>query len=414
MTTRSDLAAGAGVVVLIAALSGCIDYLDPGEVGAVRYFGEVRSTAGMPLPVLPPISDRDGNAYVLSGARDLRQVTAFTGQAGGGWSSGCSLHKADDRGAHGWIGGARDRAWYWSGDALVEVSGETGSCNYVLDRDPASAANLAFLGVVPSVRDAPSRVTVVALIQSPNDALPYWVVVDLGLQRYTQLRRFEPGNASNVVVLGTGALDDAGRGVMLVKYDLGGVPVVEARYLDADATETGVAKVGGLEMAAEDEVLGFLAATEDTTAAGVLADGRLVVFNRQGGSARGVSGLTPAGVHVKDGALWMVGTNGSGPAIAGVAPDGGVGGIVGWSTSSRAAGALAGGLQVVDDRAAPRRYTTWSNSSSAIGPFPFLSAATPHAYASGTTLWVIAGTAYDVGGELRTQIALAPIGLAYP
>ena len=91
-------------LLVLAALTGCIDYLDPGEVGAVRYFGEVRYTPGTPLPLLPPIADRDGNAYVLSGSRDLRQVTAFTGQAGGGWSSGCALHKGDDRGAHGWIG----------------------------------------------------------------------------------------------------------------------------------------------------------------------------------------------------------------------------------------------------------------------------------------------------------------------
>ena len=86
------------VLVLVLGLTGCIDYLEPGEVGAVRYFGEVRSTPGEPLPLLPPISDRDGNYYVLSGARDLRQVTVFTGQAGGGWSSGCGLHKGDDRG----------------------------------------------------------------------------------------------------------------------------------------------------------------------------------------------------------------------------------------------------------------------------------------------------------------------------
>lgn len=400
-------------MLVLAALTGCIDYLNPGEVGAVRFFGEVRSTPGGPLPLLPPISDRDGNAYVLSGARDLRQVTVFTGQAGGGWSSGCSLHKGDDRGAHGWIGRTQDHAWYWSGDALVEVSGETGSCSYVLDLDPASAASISFLGVAPTIRDAPSRVTVVALIQTPNDAVPYWVVVDLEQQRYTQLAKFDPAYATNVEVLGTGAVDDAGTSVFLVRYDAGGAPVVEARYVDADSREIRRAAVGGLDAAREDEVRGFLSVADDNTAAGVLVDGRQVVLNPQGGSARAVSGMTAAGVHVADGALWLAGTSG-GPVIARIAGDGSVGAVQAWNTSERTESRLAATLQVVDDRAAPRRYVGWSNSKSAIGAFPFLSEATPHGYAQDTTLWLVAGPAYDVGGQRVTQIALAPIGLAYP
>jgi hypothetical protein len=71
-------------------------------------------------------------------------------------------------------------------------------------------------------------------------------------------------------------------------------------------------------------------------------------------------------------------------------------------------------VTVVDDRAAPRRTIAWQGSSSAIGPYPFMSASPPHHYATDETLWLIAGPAYEAGGETHTQIAIAPIGVAYP
>jgi len=398
--------------LLLAVLPACLDYLDPGQVGTVRFFGEVQSTPGSPLPLLPPISDRDGNAYVLSGGRDLRQVTVFTGQAGGGWVSGCALHKGDDRGAHGWVGRTRDHAWYWSGDALVEVSGETGSCSFVLDRDPASAASISFLGVAPAVRDAPSRTSVVALIQTPNDALPFWVVVDLNQKRYTQLTRFAPAG-DKIVVLGTGAVDEAGASVFLVRYELDGLSYVEARYLDAEANITRTVPVSGLNALGEDAVLDFLAVDKDGTAAGVLSDGRIVVFNRDGGSARNATGMTALGVHESDGALWVAGTSG-GPVIASIAGNGAVGNPEPWQAASKADASLRGPLHVIDDRAAPRRNISWTDSYSGIGPAAFLSASTPHHYAIGETLWLVGGPSYDAGGELHTQIALAPIGVSYP
>ena len=84
-------------LALVCALGGCVDYLDPGEHGVMRYFGEVRGDA--PLALLPPIADRDGNVYVLYGARDLSTALVFVGHAGGGWTSGCTAHKGDSRGA---------------------------------------------------------------------------------------------------------------------------------------------------------------------------------------------------------------------------------------------------------------------------------------------------------------------------
>jgi hypothetical protein len=62
--------------------SGCIEYLQPGELGTPRYFGEVRGDD--PLPVLPPISDRAGNTYILVATETQPDVDVFVGQDGGG------------------------------------------------------------------------------------------------------------------------------------------------------------------------------------------------------------------------------------------------------------------------------------------------------------------------------------------
>jgi hypothetical protein len=397
----------------VASLAGCIDTLDPGEHGVMRYFGEVRGAA--PLALLPPIADRDGNVYVLYGGRELDTALAFVGRAGGGWTSGCSLHKGDSRGAHFWIGRAQDRAWYWSGDALVEVVGATGSCKAVLDKDPASNADLLFLGVVPFVREAPSRTTTVALFQSPDDPLPFQGVIDLGLGRYSEIRRFEPRDVEGVTVLGTGA--DGERGVMLVSYLRGGSLVVEGRFLDASGATTAVAPVSGGDPLAlgQDAVLGQLAVSSSGLVAGLLSDGSMVLFDENGGSIGSFAlDMTPVGVHRDaDGGLWLVG-DGGGPVVARLGADGQPGSATRWVASEEAAAALSGDVTVLDDRTDPRRYTTWHDPTSAMGDYPFLSAAPPLVYAEDTTAWLFAGPSYSVGGEPRTSVALAPVGITYP
>ena len=404
------------LVIAAAALAGCVDTLDPGEHGVMRYFGEVRGAA--PLALLPPIADRDGNVYVLYGGRELDTALAFVGRAGGGWTSGCSLHKGDSRGAHFWIGRAQDRAWYWSGDALVEVVGATGSCKAVLDKDPASNADLLFLGVVPAVREAPSRTTAVALFQSPTDRLPYQGIIDLGLGRYSDIHRFEPrDDVESVTVLGTGADADGEVGVMLISYLRGGSLVVEGRFLDSAGDTIAVAPISGGDplVLGQDAVLGQLQISASGLVAGLLLDGSMVLFDRNGGSIGSFSlDMTPVGVHrASGGSLWLVGESG-GPVVAPLGADGRPGGSVSWSASQDAESALAGDVTVLDDRTDPRRYTTWHEPSSAIGSYPFLSAAPPLVYAEDTTAWLFAGPSYSVGGEPRTAVAMAPVGITYP
>ncbi|HEU5057738.1 MAG TPA: hypothetical protein VFU21_14495 [Kofleriaceae bacterium] len=402
------------IAAALVALGGCVDTLEPGEHGVMRYFGEVRGAP--PLALLPPIADRDGNVYVLYGARELSTALAFVGHAGGGWTGGCSLHKGDSRGAHFWVGRAQDRAWYWSGDALVEVDGGTGSCKLVLDKDPASNTDLLFMGVVPFVKEAPSRTTLVALFTSPADPVPYHGVIDLDLGRYSELDRFEPRDAENVVVLGTGSDEDGEVGVMLVGYTLGGELVLEGRFLDDAGRTTAVAPIsGGDELLGQDAVLGQLQVSPDGTVAGLLADGRMVLFDDNGGSVGSFAlDMTPVGVHRDPGgSLWLVGESG-GPVVARLGSDGRPGAPVAWTASERAAAAVSGDVRVLDDRTDPRRYTTWPDPVSAMGAWPFLTAAPPLVYAEDATAWLFAGPSYSVSGEPRTSVALAPVGITYP
>jgi hypothetical protein len=397
----------------LAALAGCIDYLDSGELGRVRYFGEVRGVA--PLSMVPPTSDRDGNVYALYGARDLNEVELFIGHARGGWTTGCVLHEGDDRGAHGWVGRATDRAWYWSGDALVEARGSSGACTAVLDTDPSSGANLTFEAVVPLVTERPSRATVPVLIQSAADPAPYHALVDLDLGRYTDARPFEPAGATDVVVLGVGADQDGRTGFLLVRYESpenGGV--VEALYLDDEGQLVARAPILGADAAPPDAVVGYLQSVDGNRVVGLLETGELVSFDRSGGAVSGFTGFAAAGVHAWEGQLYLVGMDGEQPVVAPLDPGGQPGAAQVWEASAAARLSLGSALAVLDERSAPRKTVAWEDSISAIGEAPFVSAHSPDLYAEGTTGWLIAGPAFQVETNPQTSVAFAPVGISYP
>jgi hypothetical protein len=401
------------LVVAAAALlgvAGCIDYLEPGQPGQARYFTEVRGAA--PLPLVAPIADRDGNLYVAYGSdSSLGQATAYVGHAAGGWSGGCDAHEGDARRLRGWIGRGSSRAWYVSGDALVRVSGIDGSCVEVLDRDPVSGADLRFLGVAPFVHATPSRATTVALVISAADPRPFWAVVDLDEARFLDLRPFGPGDATEVVVAGAGAWDDQ-IAVFAIGYTRGGEAVAEAVFVDRDGRE--LARVGLPAPLAEDSVQGFLQSSDGALFAGLLADDRLLLISRADAAARAITDMTPAGVHLWDDRLYLVGTGGGSPVVAPLDRSGNPGPPVQWQASLRAAEALRGPVAVIDERAAPWRQLTWNDPVSALGGAPFVSAQAPHRYAEGTTLWVIAGPSFDAGGQPQTSIAALPFGISYP
>ena len=410
---------GRRVVFLLAALAlgGCIDYLPPGEHGVLRYFGEVRGEA--PVTMLPPVSDRDGNAYLIYGGPDVTtELDVYAGGASGGWIAGCGILRNQDinLGARTWVGTATSRAWYWAGEGLIEMTGRTGSCRVVLPFDPASNVRLFFLGVIPRIYETPSRTFVHALIRGGSDVVH--VTIDLDRDDYGETRPFEPQDASDIRVLGTGA--DPGRniGYMLVSYEQQGVRHVEAIHLDRNNREIARAQVnvpGELAEALDHgAVLGDLQSVNGALVAGLLDTGDIVLFDREGGELRSVPEMTPRGVHRWDDRVYVVGEAGGQPNIARVQDNGDFGGPVLWDSSLAIANRLNGNIRVLDDRREPRRVISWEDSETAIGDFPFMTPWSPHRYAEGTTGWLVAGPSFEVAGTRRTSIAYGPVGISYP
>lgn len=400
----------------VAALVACATPLGSGEFGPFRLAGRVKGQT--PLALLPPVADRAGNVYVLYGGIDVPETGVFAGKAGGGWFSGCALTKGDVYGAHGWVGFTDDRQFYWSGDALVSVSGRTGDCHAVLDRDPGTDANLLFRAVLPWVRDAPSRQSLVALVQSPVDLLPYSARVDLESEVLTDVRPFEPAGATAVRVLGVGARREENYGVVFLQYDLDGASRTEARWYDEEANRTATV---GLDLPPADRehtVQGYLQIAPGGLVAGVLRDGSLLTFDERGGRTSTVTAMDAVGVHLWKDSLYVVGVGkgeGDGrPVLAKIEPSARVGPTRVWAASERAARALARPIDVRDDRELPSTATRFDAPRTAMGPFPFIHPHTLAKQGEDTSLWLVAGPSFDTGGASVTAFAMAPVGVTYP
>ncbi len=409
----SSLLVAAAALGLALIGSGCIEYLDEGELGRARYFGEVRGAA--PLSLIAPISDREGNVYVLYGDRDLNLVEANVGHAGGGWSGDCDLYKGDDRGTHGWVGREDAKAWYHSGDALVELDGATGACEQVLDIDPSSGASLLFESVIPMVVESPSRDTGVAMIRSAADALPFHVVIDLDLGTYSESRGFEPADATDLMVLGQGADRDSRTGFVVVSYKQAGEVIVEGIFLDDQGRELARAVITDANASAEDAVVGYLQSTDGEQVVGLLETGEILSFNRSGGAAIVTNLPNPVGVHKWLDKLYVVGTSGEGEAqVAPISASGEVGAAVPWAASASVANSMNTTLAVLDERSDQRQTIGWEMPTTAIGPAPLVSEHSLDAYAEDTTGWLIAGPSFQSQTNPQTSVAFAPVGVTYP
>jgi hypothetical protein len=401
-----------GLLAVALLQAGCIEYLDSGELGQFRYFGDVRGAA--PLRFSAPISDREGNAYVLFGDH-ISEITAYVGQAGGGWSGGCTLHENATRGAHGWVGRAQDRAWYWSGDSLVAVDGRTGGCREILDRDPFSLADIGFKSVIPWVKETPSRTTAVGMVRSPSDRVPFYILIDLDVGVYTDVHEFVPRGARDVVSLGVGANPDEHSGFQVVRYEVGdGDLRVEGRFIDHEANITHIANIVGLEDQDEDAVVGFMQQNPAGWVTGVLESGEVFTFDRKAGRVRSTANLQAVGVHRWDDQVYVVGIGNGRPAVSRVAENGELEAPQLWESSERTARALQTSLRIMDDRIRPVRFVTWASPTQAVGEFPFLHPHSPHRYGIDTTLLLLAGPSYTTAGESFTSSALGPVGLTYP
>lgn len=401
-----------------SALLACATSLGVGTLGTPRIAGIVRGAP--PLAAAPPVSDRDGNIYLLTGTDSPLNVQAFAGQRGGGFSSGCRITKGDRFGAHGWVGFDERRSFYWSGDALVAVTGSSGDCRALLDTDPSTGSNLLFRAVFPWVNDNSSKTTLVALVQSPGDGTPFTVTVDLDAQVYVSPRAFEPAGASNVLIHGVGASATLRSGFVYLSYEIDGNRFYEGRFYDEQgALEAQVAlpDPGNEEGKASAEyiVRGYLQANAAGLVAGLLADGRLVLFDRRGGRLADGPGFAMVGVHLWKEQLYAVGTRDEGaPLVARIDNDGNVVGGDGWKASSAAAQAIGRQNDVIDDRAPPRRKARFDDPRSALGPAPFVTEHSSTPYARDEALLLIAGPTFGEGTDTFTLVAIAPAGISYP
>ena len=415
----------AAAAALACSLStGCIEYLDSGELGIMRYMGDY--PGGVDFRFAPPTADRNGNLYVLSGSQELAQPQASVGYfGGGGWRAQCDVHEGTDRGTHGWVGVAFDRAWYWSGDSLVEISGVHSNCRQILKRDPTSRADLAFKGVVPWVKLTPSRTTMVAMVQAPSDPVPFYVVVDLDLRRYAKFEEFVPRNGSEVDVLGVGADPANDAGFMVVRYTIDEEVRAEARFIDDDANVTDIVNVPGLGAAAEDAFIGYMEVGARGWVGGVVVPvppempdeepaRAILLFNREEAKLFDELGsFQPEGVHRWGDKAYVVGVANGRPAISEISA-GGLEDPEVWTTSERIARSLQSTILIQDDRFTPVQTFDWTNPSPAFGAFPMLHPNSPSSYAIDTSLITISGPEYTSGGEVFTSLAVGPVGLAYP
>lgn len=408
-TVGATLALGA-VLALAPTLVSCGDDLATGEWGTLRFVGRVKGPA--PVQVLPPISDRSGNVYTLYGATGLPEVSAFVTRATGGSDEPCVLTKGDNFGAHGWSGFAEDRAWYWSGEWLVTVPAY-GDCEPMMPQDPYTNAELLFRAVIPWVRVRPSASSLVALIQTPTDRVPFSAKIDLTRGIATNVAEL-PLEADAITVLGVGADPDTSSGVVLVSVTRGGGASMHALFYDEDANLSDDVPVQG-EPPPTYGIAGYLQFDPSGLVVGLTTLGSLAVFDRGGGGLVPIpEGIEGVGVHRWDDKLWLAGVSGGKPVVAPLDDRGRPGPPVTWDASQAAAGALGTSAEIVDDRQFPTRMLDWASIKPGIGPAPFVSPHSPWPHAPNTTLWVVAGPEFPVNGRVMTSIAVAPVGIAYP
>ena len=390
-------------LMMALLVAGCVPPLEPGELGNVRYFGELLGVA--PMRLVPPLTDRAGSIYVLYGAPDRTDTQVYVGRRGGGWTGGCRAHRGL-YGLHGFVGRSLERAWYWSGTALVEVDGITGACREVLRNDPVSGTELRFLGVAPYVDETPSRRFAYAVVEGVTGS-PQFVMIDLD-------RRL-PFNASDVqlgddaVVLATGAWSSARASVFVLQ----GEGQTVAHFVD---------RLGGVVSEVELDVPANLAAyhlpaflefSDDGVGVGVTVDNQLLFVTLDGGGYADTP-FIPEGVLRWQGSVYVTGQQGDEVVISPVVGGGVVGPPQPFDVVDVIEGEIGGALPVSDERGEPARLRTWEGAVSAIGDVPFVTPWPVDAYTLESVGWLVAGPSFASGLEPVTAVAFVPIGLEIP
>jgi hypothetical protein len=431
------------LITAAAVTMGCKSgTLESGEWGTLRYFGE---PTGSPeariddeneplLELIPPTSDRDGNVYVLYEDINGNSIV-YVGQSLSGWSKGCPADEEplphagpQEPQIHGFLGTSDSRAWYWTGDAIVQASGNTGECKQILDKDPLTVTDLRVVAAIPYVHETPARRTLTAWVQGVNDAYnrmpPYQVVVDLDLRRYVAYNEFQPSNATCIDVLGVGGSEEREEGVIVVAYNYDGQREVEARVIDYKGDTVGIvpltmddsryyACTDSQNETPEPRILGQLQASDSGVYAGLLTNGQMLAFNGEGGSSRDLPNFSAQGVVRYGGDLWITGIADSRPVAGKIQASGSVDTVVRWESSEKAAQGLQGMVGVLDQRYQPAEPIEWESPVTAMAEWPFISPYPIDQYALDTTGWIVAGPSFE-STLTRTAVAFGPVGMTVP
>ncbi len=399
------------LALAMLAASGCGEVLAPGEWGTLRYFGQLGGD--LPMRLVPPRTDREGNVYVLYGLDQWHGSRMYVGHHLGGWTGGCEVHKETNERLHGFVGTATDRAWWWSGMALGAVNGETGSCRQLLTHDPTTGVELNVPAAIPWVDDTPTHTTMLALIKAPVDDDYYHVVIDLDVEQYTYARAFEPSNAQDLMVIGTGADEGRREGYLVVSYTEGGTRRMEALVLDVDGETIDRVPISYDDEATSYMIQGFIQRSDDGLAAALLEDGRLLIFNDKAGGPKSV-GFTAEGLVKHQGTLYVTGMQSGEPVIAEISGGGDVREARVWGAAKEAGDNLRGSVSVVDERSDPSRNRDWDDPDPAMGSFPLLSPHPLDDYTNGSAGWLIAGPSYSATPEDMYAVAFGPVGYDIP
>jgi hypothetical protein len=397
---------------LIAGLTlfSCTPPLEDGEWGQIRYFGEIPGEA--PMRLLPPMTDRNGNIYVAYGDRGRSDTAVWVGKHSGGWKNACKVHRGEF-GVHGFIGRSTDEAWLWTGDALVHIWGDSGTCHELLDQDPVTGTLLRWQGVAPWVRDSPSRKTTVGIVRAATEEQVYVALLDLERELMVNLQALQPTGLSELRIIGTGADPDNDELLFVIGYEFDGSTFHEALLLNSDGEQLRRIPLDLDTDPSAYAIVGFFQATGGGAWAGVREDGGLILISRDSGYDV-MPDFQAIGLLKTDTELFVTGLAGDSSVAAKVSNNSALNGARNWDAPVRAASGLGGSVSVLDERNSPLTRIRWEEGVNAIGVMPLLSAHPLDRYTLDSTGWLVAGPSYTGPAEEITAIGFAPLGWRSP
>jgi len=396
-------------VALLACLAGCVEGISPGDAGLGRRVDIMR---GPIVAVVPPITDFNGDVFVVTGTVDsagsVEPGDVYMGRARGGWgvAQGSTGVGADGVG-RGWIGAIEDRVWLWTRDKIVEYpANDIDALGHLrvfdrLDRDPQSGADLKFESVAPFIDRTISMDRALAIVTTATETRPFLITMDLGHGDFDINQARILGSMpieGGMRALGAGNAGDCA--VFLLANDTTAILL----FVDANGI-VGQGAVTGMPGA----VRGEIGVSKDGTVAAVLADGSVLLGDRS--AVR----VVPPPIQVRgtvlddDHNLWLTAI---GPRLVPVA-GGQLGVPLDWTSAAAADAAIQAGVDVVDERDNGRITLHWQ-AHNVLGDATLVSEQPSLPYEIGARGWLVGDAPINQGGILYSNVAFVPLGVTFP